>query len=90
LTEPQFKQVHSLIRKPALPFGLLGELLPQHEQVWVVKDSSITSKTTPAQSLLYSNMVLSDDQPASSVDLAILVLMSFLPETFPTKIAPYS
>jgi hypothetical protein len=35
-TEPQSLQVHSLILKPALPFGLLVGMLPQHEQVWVV------------------------------------------------------
>ena len=33
---PQPTQVHSLIRKPALPFGLLAEILPQHEHAWVV------------------------------------------------------
>ena len=30
---PHLAQVHSLIRKPALPFGLL-DISPQHEQVW--------------------------------------------------------
>ena len=34
-TDPQLLQTHSLIRKPALPFGLLSGLQPQHEQVWV-------------------------------------------------------
>ena len=27
---------HSLIPSPALPFGLLAGMAPQHEQVWVV------------------------------------------------------
>ena len=33
---PHSAQVHPLIRKPALPFGLLSLILRQHEQVWVV------------------------------------------------------
>ena len=34
-TVAQVLQTHSLIRKPALPFGLLAGIVPQHEQVWV-------------------------------------------------------
>ena len=33
---PHSLQTHSLIPRPALPFGLLAGMLPQHEQVWVV------------------------------------------------------
>ncbi|ENU36978.1 hypothetical protein F988_00871, partial [Acinetobacter parvus DSM 16617 = CIP 108168] len=63
---------HSLIPKPALPFGLL-EREPQHEQVWVVYDSLTSSYHTPAFSHLYLSMVLSVVQLASSTDLANLV-----------------
>jgi hypothetical protein len=36
LTDPQWLQVHALIPSPALPFGLLLVIFPQHAQVWVV------------------------------------------------------
>jgi len=45
---PHATQVHSLIRKPALPFGLLSEILPQHEQTWVEKLSFTSLTTIPA------------------------------------------
>ncbi len=82
-------QVHSLIPSPALPFGLLRRE-PQHEQVWVVYDSLISSKTIPAWALLYSNSVFNVDQPASKTDLAILVLTSFWLLTLPMNIAAFS
>ena len=44
----QAPQVHSLIAKPALPFGLLFDILKQHEQVWVVKLSFTSSNRQPA------------------------------------------
>lgn len=36
MLERERLQIHSLIPSPALPFGLLSEIDPQHEQVWVV------------------------------------------------------
>lgn len=33
-TAPHAQQVHSLIPRPALPFGLLAGMTPQHEHVW--------------------------------------------------------
>jgi len=36
VSDPQFVQLHSLVTRPALPFGLLREIVPQHEQIWVV------------------------------------------------------
>ncbi len=35
LTE-KTEHIHSLIRKPTLPYGLLGEILPQQEQVLIL------------------------------------------------------
>ena len=77
---------HSLIPKPALPFGLL-EREPQHEQVWVVYASLTSSNHTHAFSHLYLSMVLSVVQLASNTDLANLVRASALAFTLPTKIA---
>ena len=53
---PQSLHVHSLIRKPALPFGLLAGMAPQHEQVWVVR----TVKVRPA---LYSPRRVAFSEP---------------------------
>ncbi|MDP3053364.1 MAG: hypothetical protein Q8N29_01820, partial [Methylobacter sp.] len=56
---------------PALPFGLLAEMLPQHEQAWVLY-ASLTSMNTPCVAIdLYSSCVFSIDQPASKTDFAI-------------------
>ena len=87
---PQSLQVHALIRKSALPFGLLIGIFPQHEQVWVVCDSLTTSKTQPAWSLLYSNCVFNIPQPASKTDFASLVFAKPSELTLPMKIAAFS
>ena len=68
---PHFAQVHSLIPRPALPFGLL-DISPQCEQVWVVYFSFTISKRQPACLHLYSSCRLSSNQPASYTLLASL------------------
>ena len=71
------QQRHSLIRKSALPFGLLVVISPQLEQTWVVKFSLTSSNNTPAFSHLYLSIVLNAAKPVSNTDLAILVFTSF-------------
>src|SRR5258708_25693788 len=87
---PQLPQVHSLIPRPAIPFGLLGGFSSHEEQVWVVYFSSISSKTTPAPAHLYSSMVFNINQQASNTDFAIFVLTSAPLFTLPMHIAALS
>src|SRR5487761_2558547 len=84
---PHCGQSHSLIPRPSWPLGpvrLLHTL-----QVWVENASLTSSNHTPALSPLYLSMVRNAPQPASSTDLALLVLASACAFTLPTKIAPY-
>ena len=66
--------LHSLIRRPALPLGLLAGISPQHEQVRVELRSETTTHRTPACSLLYLSIPRSMVQPLSYTDLASRVL----------------
>ena len=86
---PQARQVHSLIRKPALPFGLSQREL-QHEHVWVVYASLTSSNYTPALSHLYLSMVRNAVQLASITDFASLVFAKPFAFTLPTKMAAWS
>lgn len=67
VSDTTLTQVHSLFRKPILPFGLLSDRAPQHEQAWVVYASLTSLKTMPAISHLYSSIVFSMAQPASAL-----------------------
>ena len=83
-TAPQSSQIQSLIRKPAMPFGLDAGKLQHAEQVWEVNFSSISTYSTPCLMALYFSMLRNDDQLASNTDFAILVLARADAETFPT------
>lgn len=67
---PHSAQDHSLIRKPALPFGLLPEISPQHEQVWEVFFSFTSANTTDRTIALYSSCVFSMCQTSVSIPKA--------------------
>ena len=71
---PHSQHVHSLIRRPALPLGLLAGIAPQHEQVRLELCSETTSHRIPACSLLYLSIPRSMVQPLSYTDLARFVL----------------
>jgi hypothetical protein len=83
---PHSQQVHSLIRKPATPFGPV--LLWQDEQVTVEYASLTSSNHTPASAHLYLSMVRNIDQPASITDFACRVWARRFAFTLPTKTAP--
>src|SRR5690606_20688810 len=90
LLELPHSHSHTLIRKSALPFGLLAVISPQHEQIWVVNLSLTSSNNTPAFSHLYLSIVLSAENPVSKTDFAILVFTSFLALRSPTIINAFS
>jgi hypothetical protein len=71
---PQSAHIHSLIPSPALPFGLLAERLPQHEQAWVVYASLTSANTTDRVIALYFSWVFSMNRPASKTLFATVVL----------------
>lgn len=82
---PHSLQTYSLIRKLALPFGLLLGISPQHEHVWVENASLISSNTTHCLMALYLSCVLNVVHAASCTDFAIGVFASALAFTLPTK-----
>src|SRR5260370_13689585 len=86
-TVPHSPQVHSLIPRPAIPFGPLR--VRHAEQVWVENASLISANVTPAKSHLYLSIVRNADQPASSTDLACGVLTSAEALTLPINIVSY-
>ena len=59
-TVPQCRQDHSLIRNPALPFGLLVPIEEQHEQVTEEYFSFTILNNTFAFSHLYRSIVLNN------------------------------
>ena len=87
---PHSAQIHSLIPSPALPFGLLTEILPQHEQAWVVYASLTSSNTTDRAIALYFSWVFSMNQPASKTLFAIVVLAKAELLTLPTTMNSFS
>jgi hypothetical protein len=56
-TDPHALHVHSLIRKPAIPFGRESGKERQSEQVWVENDSSTSANTTHCPMALYLSCV---------------------------------
>ncbi len=72
-TDPHEQHVHSLIPRPALPFGLLAGMIPQHEHVWVENASLTSSNTTHRPMALYLSCVRNVVHAASCTDFAMLV-----------------
>ncbi|MBB1631191.1 hypothetical protein A9975_09940 [Cupriavidus sp. UME77] len=85
-TDPHEQHVHYLIPRPALPFGLLADMTPQHEHVWVENASLTSANTTHCLMALYLSCVRNAVHAASCTDFAILVFASAFAFTLPTKI----
>src|SRR3546814_9139078 len=72
-TAPQSLHSHSLIPRPAIPFGLEGGRVPHSEQVWVLIRSETSRYRPPCISALYESIRLKPDHPASRTLFANLV-----------------
>src|SRR3546814_11033871 len=87
-TAPQSLHSHSLIPRPAIPFGLEGGRVLHSEQVWVLIRYETSRYRPPCISALYESIRLKPYHPASRTLFANLVRANFDDSTSLTLIFP--
>src|SRR3546814_9175406 len=85
-TAPQSLHSHSLIPRPAIPFGLEGARVPHSEQVWVLIRSETSRYRPPCVSALYrSEEHTSELQSLMRISYAVFCLKKQTKHTITTQ-----